>query len=413
MVVNNFYIGAGVFLSLVSLSLSQTPIEIKGKFTTLSPSNHIKLGETLKFSCLITTDINSMFSNTFVIYRKDGEKRITLAEKGILLEEADPNYYDVKHTYEVASNTLDIQFTILKVTDEDDGKLYCGAFNSKHTPLMGEQSLDIVVLRPLTNLKLIIDGLDPITSNQDSQIEVKSGSHKVQCIAEGSNPAAKAEVYLHGEQDFNGTVTSVILTEKPKTLRTNYTTYLYIASANTGHDLECKASSEYGDTKSIRVPLKVTVEEPNLNCTDTEAYEGQKDTQIICTVDHHNSKLIGYKYQIGPNVYYPGGDRDEIHFVQTEDWLDDDGSKWTKVILTLQKAENEHFSSDIYLVAEHEDGHMSRMPVKLQRVEGPYLNDEDKEGRSRGNDDNSSNMLTLSVITFWLSLLWSLGRRFF
>ncbi|KAH9520059.1 hypothetical protein Btru_059845 [Bulinus truncatus] len=397
MLYTSFVITVGIVLSFV-----QAEETISDQFFTVSPTNKVKLGEKLEFNCTFHVTVQDIFKSTLEIYRKAGDKKVILTELARLQDDAPPEFYHVQSSPNFDKNLITLQFSILKVRDIDDGKLYC-SLTINSVPL--EYSVDIVVLRPLTDLKLILDNHNPINTNQNSQIEVQSGSHQVQCIAEGSNPEAKSvELYLHGlKQEDSKKVSSELMGGELTKYRTILKAKVNIASSHTGQDLECKATSQYGDSKSVKVPLKVVIEEPDAYCNDTEAYVGQRDTRIICRVDHRNSRLKTFKFEVGDKVFQVEDNRDQMHYVDTNELPTQDGRRVTEVTLTLQQAEASHFEDEnIYLLAEHDDGHITRLPIKLINLEGGNESD-GHNGRDGG---NASNVIKVSHAMLWLSLIF-------
>jgi hypothetical protein len=383
------------FIALAGITYAQEPSPLEVHFQNTA-KREVTAGEHLKFFCNINRDLLFVVTNIVEIVRTTAiSGQVAILTQLAKRIEAEPAFYNVSIENQ-NDKTVRVVFDIIRVRDIDEGTLTCRVRPNEDNPNdpKAEDSVKIVVKRPLDVLYLKFDDLEDIFHSMVDPIEVDSGEHTVQCSAEGSNPApASVNLYLHGDKVTNVVSKTDQMETSVVKYKTSITGTVLLTVANTMQEFECTAASQLGDSHSVKLPIKLKVYDPKISCNDSEAFKGKWYPVLTCTVDYEGLNIKNFKYELGNTKESVLEGQQNKDFVQVE--REQITKTRARVLLKLYQAQDWHFKTNFYLVVEHADGHVTRESVRLREIPA--------RGASRGPGDGSS-MLAASLATVIISV---------
>ncbi|RUS92082.1 hypothetical protein EGW08_000106 [Elysia chlorotica] len=318
---------------VVQINAQDAPLKVE----FLDPSDrYVKLGDEVHLGFKLNRGLVFGVDNEALMERRrvvDGSEVVDVLSDIAKLEEAGvPEFYQVSVDKESAD--LTILFKILKVRDIDDATFMVRAIANN-----GEKanvSLKVIVLRENSKLKMKIGSNDFFSEKIEAPFSLDEGMYPVTCSAEGSNPATEdIMIWWNGEKLPLASTDKVLMDTPLQMYRTTVTAEVDVDLGTSGKLVECTATSRAGKQLHISAPIEV-------------------------------------------NVYDPE---------------DLDGSEM-KLDLTFHRVKQKNFGV-WYLIITQKNGHMSKVPVKLNEIEGP---------------SDSSSMLAASLVTLALCTVCALWK---
>ncbi|GFN73789.1 hypothetical protein PoB_000029500 [Plakobranchus ocellatus] len=352
------------------LNAQTTPLKV---YFENPDDRYVELGAKVNLDFSVNRNLMFIMTNSVQLLRErkvDGKMKTDLMTESAMLKVDDKSeYYEIKTgTVDMNAKTANMVFNIKAVRDDDDATFICKAINSTS----GEEtnsSLQVIVLRPNDKLSLQFASEEAFSESMDTPLEVDAGVYSVTCTSEGSNPATEnIKIYWNGEE----VQTSKPITEKMVTSLSKYSSVVTgevsVELANSGQDVECVAVSRLGDQLTTKVPIKVNVYDPTVQCSSTTAFVGKRYPVLSCTIDEKGHDIETYAYEFGKtgDTIYVGEQSEEFDEVIKTDL----GDSKVKVDLKLHRVKDTHFS-EYYLIITHKSGHVTREAVVLTEVEGP------------------------------------------
>ncbi|BFY98025.1 hypothetical protein BsWGS_01066 [Bradybaena similaris] len=314
--------------------------------------------ELLTFGCEINRNLSYVARNNIVIVRKSATEgsEYNVSEYPNNLNR-DSNYKTDFN--QVPENGIFITLNISKVRYIDEGKFICRVKDSDGSTV--EDVLDVEIKKPLNNLSLEFNGSYLISTTVHEPIEEFAGNYTVACIANGSNPAPSVYLLLNENEVRNSATQTLKLEGKLKQYKTIVNATIPIKFSDSIQEIKCNASSQLGDNRTVTIHVKTKNRDPEVYCNKTEAYEGQKHPNLTCMVEYEGFNITKFSYY------------DEVHTVEIpEEHIQILPDKKIRVFLKLDEAKDWHFK-DFYLLLSHSDGHVTRVSVKLHKIEGPSV----------------------------------------
>ncbi|BFY98024.1 hypothetical protein BsWGS_01064 [Bradybaena similaris] len=349
-----------VFLTaLIALSaVVQAQPNLSVKF--LESNVEVAVQERQRITCELNRTLLDLVNNIDVeIVRQSvdnaTEKILSRGARKVAAEP--PDYYSVMIS-ENPGIGIKIKFEFLKVRVQDEGRYLCRVKpNDDDTVVLGQDSINVVVLKPVENVYLKFGNYDPISSSQTDPVEVDAGNYPVVCTAEGSNPAATVHLHVDGKPVHKQTTQTNKTDSHLIQFRTVVTGEVLFTFSNSRGTVECVVQHQLGN-KSLTFPFKTKVYEPEIYCNDTEAYPGQRHPVLTCTVDYKGLNIKSFRYEATGTKKAVFQEVSKEHLSNTT----------VRVHLKLETAQDWHFETEFYMVVEHQDGHLTRQSVRLHKI---------------------------------------------
>ncbi|CAG5120913.1 unnamed protein product [Candidula unifasciata] len=382
-------------VSLIVLAAVQGQPGMKVRFQQ-SDVEVALLGQ-LRIACEVNRTLLDLVNDIEVeiIRQSPNNETETVISRGARKLTAEPNYYNVMVSENPGFGVI-INFEFLEVRRHDEGNYVCRIKQNSNAVVLGEDSMAIIVLKPVEKLYLKFGNSGPISSSWVDPVVVDAGTYPVVCTAEGSNPPATVRLYLDGKHIQEVSTKTDKMESHLKEFRTVVTGEVSLVFSKSSGSVECVAEAQLGDKRSVKLPFKAQVYDADIICNDTEAYPGENNVVIACIVDNQGLKVKSVRYELADKESQQSG----LNSLAAEDVnIERLSETKIRVYLRLQRAEDQYFKSEFRLLVELEDGHVTRQSVRLYKTPG--------YGSASGSGGNPSSKVP-SLMLFFAYIMWLL-----